>query len=791
MVIPPLLRKLIRDLRELRGQVITIALVVACGISSYITMQSAYDSLVYSRDRYYEQFRFADAFSTITRAPRPLAAHLQNVPGVIQVDPRVVEQVLVPMPDAARPASGTIIGRDVTRHQDLLNDVYIKTGRDLDPTRTDEVLVLSAFAEAHHLGPGSKLKAVINGTERQLTLAGTALSPEYIMALAPGDLSYDPAQVPVLWMNERALSSAFSLDGGFNSAVYRLEKDASLVRVLAEIDRLLEPYGSLGSVARDKQSSHYMLQGELSQLQMMAGFVPYLFLFVAALLVNVVLSRLVQLQRGQIATLKALGYSDRSIGFYYLRMVSIIVLLGAVLGVILGSWMGRGMMNMYTGQWFRFPHPEYRLRIDAALFSIGISIGSAALGAWWAVRQVISLPPAEAMRPPAPAVYRRSLLERLALWQLISPVVRMIGREISRKPLRLLLSALGISLATGLLVVARSMWDAMDYLMDVQFHAAMREDLTVAFIEPVDPSATRQLAHLPGVYRAEGLRNVPVRMSLGHTYRDSVLVGYPEQGQLRRLIDVDGKTHTPPSQGLLLSALFQDILHVNVGDVVQVKLRQGDFRTVHVPVAGFVEDSFGLSGYMMLPALNRLMRDDGATDTAVLAVDSDQVDAVQARLKELPLVAKVSSPRDFRRQFDEQSAAAMGVFTMIMTIFSSVIAIGVVYNNARVSLSQRTRDLASLRVLGFSKREISTILFGEQAVQVALAIPLGLVIGYYMAVGMMSGVDPEAYRFPIRVSTRTYLYAVFVTVVSAIVSALILRGKIKRLDLIAVLKTRE
>jgi len=791
MVIPPLWRKLVRDLRELRGQVITIALVVACGISSYITMQSAYDSLVFSRDRYYEQFRFADAFSTITRAPRPLLQHLQNVPGVIQVDPRIVEQVLVPMPDSPRPASGTIIGRDVTRHADLLNEVYIKTGRDLDPMRTDEVLVLSAFAEAHHLGPGSKLKTVINGTERQLVMAGTALSPEYIMALAPGDLSYDPAQVPVLWMNERALASAFSLDGGFNSAVYRLQEDVSLVRVLAEIDRILEPYGSLGSVAREKQSSHYMLQGELSQLKMMAGFVPYLFLFVAALLVNVVLSRLVQLQRGQIATLKALGYSDRSIGFYYLRMVSIIVLLGAAVGVVLGSWMGRGMTNMYTSQWFRFPQPEYRLRVDAALFSIGISIGSAAFGAWWAVRQVISLPPAEAMRPPAPAIYRRSLLERLALWNLISPVVRMIGREISRKPLRLLLSALGISLATGLLVVARSMWDAMDYLMDVQFHAAMREDLTVAFTEPVDPAAANQLAHLPGVQRAEGLRNVPVRLTLGHNYRDSVLVGYPEGGQLRRLIDVDGHTHSPPTQGLLLSSVFQNVLQVKVGDVVQIKLRQGDFRTVHVPVSGFVEDAFGLSGYMMLPALNRLMRDRGATDTAVLAVDEDQLDEVQARLKELPHVAKVSSPHDFRRQFDEQSAAAMGLFTMIMTVFSSVIAIGVVYNNARVSLSQRTRDLASLRVLGFSKREISTILFGEQAVQVALAIPLGLVIGYYMAVGMMSGVDPEAYRFPIRVSTRTYLYAVLVTVVSAIVSALILRGKIKRLDLIAVLKTRE
>lgn len=791
MVIAPLLLKLVRDLLALRGQVITIALVVACGISSYVTMQSAYDSLVYSRDRYYEQSRFADAFSSLERAPRPLAQHLQNVPGVLQVEPRIVEHVLVPLPHTPRPASGTVIGRAPTLGRRQLNDVYIKAGRDLDPTRSDEVLVLAAFAEAHELSPGATLTAVINGNQRDFRVAGTALSPEYIMALAPGDVSYDPAQVPVLWMNERALASAFSLDGGFNSVTYRLQNGANTVAVLAEIDRILEPYGSLGSVARDKQSSHYMLQGELSQLAMMAGFVPYLFLFVAALLVNVVLSRLIQLQRGQIATLKALGYRDRTIGFYYLRMVSVIVVAGAVLGMILGGWMGRAMMNMYTRQWFRFPDPTYRLPLDAAVFSIGISMGSAALGAWWAVRQVIRLPPAEAMRPPAPAAYRRSLLERLPLWKLVDPVLRMIWREVSRKPVRLLLSALGISLATGLLVVARSMWDAMDHLMDVQFHSAMREDLTVAFSRPVDPGAIGELQHIVGVFRAEGLRSVPVRLSAGHRYRDSVLQGFPPDTQMRRLLDLDGKPHAPPQQGVLLSQLLGEILHVKVGDSITIKLKQGDFRAVQAPVSGFIADSFGLSGYMTIPTLNRLMRDQGAIDTAVLAVDHDRLDAVQARLKELPQVAKVSSPRDFRRQFDEQSAAAMGVFTMVMTIFSAVIAIGVVYNNARVSLSQRTRDLASLRVLGFSKREISTILFGEQAVQVALAIPLGLIIGYYMSLGMMSGADPEAYRFPIRVSSRTYIYAVMVTLISAIVSALILRRRISQLDLIAVLKTRE
>jgi putative ABC transport system permease protein len=786
-----LTKKLIRDLLGVRGQVLTIALVVACGITSYITMRTAYDSLLHSRDRYYEEYRFADAFASVERAPKTVNAHLEEIPGVISVDSRVVERVLVPMSGMARPASGTIVSLDHRERGFRLNEVHIKKGREIDPTRPDEVLVLDAFAEAHRIGPGDEIKAVINGTLRELRIVGTALSPEYILALAPGDLSYDPAQVPVIWMDEKSLSAAFRMEGGFNNVALRLEAQANVERVLSDIDRVLQPYGSGGAISRKKQTSNYILEGELSQLDMMAGFVPYLFLFVAALLVNVVLSRLVQLQRSQIATLKSLGYSDGSIGFHYLELVSVIVLLGAVLGVSLGAYLGSAMMDLYTGEWFRFPDPRYELTWSAAGFSVGISVASAICGAWLSVRHVVALPPAEAMRAPAPASYKRSILETLGLWRFLDPVVRMIWREVSRKPVRVLLSAIGISLATGLVVVARSMWDAMDHLMDIQFQRAMKEDLTVSFSRPVSGAAISELSNLPGVVRAEGLRMVPVRLESGHRFRDTAIIGYPRGMRLRQLLDADGHRHELPEDGIVLTGILGDVLGVKSGDRVAVKLREGDWQTRELVVSGFIDEAFGMQGHMQGAALNRLMRDDGRVSTALLRVDRPEMLNIQRRLQKLPLVAKVASPHDFKKQFDEQSAAMVNTFTLIMTLFSAVIAVGVIYNNARVSLSQRAKDLASLRVLGFTHREISGIIFGEQAIQVVIALPLGLWIGRFLSAAMMSAVDPEAYRFPIVVSERTYLFAMFVTISSAFLSALILRRKMRRLDLIAVLKTRE
>ncbi|HJL14012.1 MAG TPA: ABC transporter permease, partial [Sandaracinaceae bacterium LLY-WYZ-13_1] len=401
-------RKLLRNLGTLRGQVITIALVVGAGIATYVTLQGTWDSLIYSRDAYYERYRFAEVFARLKRAPDAVADRVGAVDGVAEVDTRVTEIVNLPFPDEPEPAAGQILSIPSDGSQPAMNQVALQSGRWPAPGRSDEILLLDNFAKARSISPGDELTVIVNGTRRDLSVTGTALSPEFVFAMEPGNAMPEPDGFAVIWMFEEAVAAAFQMEGAFNGLVLRLQPGASEAAVIDAVDRILEPYGGFGAVGRDLQESNYFLSEEIGQLEQLATMVPLIFLGVAAFLLNVVLSRLIHLQRSQIAALKALGYADLQIGMHFLKLVSVVVVIGAVLGIVTGWYLGRGLTDIYT-QYFHFPVLRYRLDWRVAMLGIVISLAAAVIGSAIAVRQVVRLPPAEAMRPPAPDAMRLDL----------------------------------------------------------------------------------------------------------------------------------------------------------------------------------------------------------------------------------------------------------------------------------------------------------------------------------------------------------------------------------------------
>ncbi len=782
-------RKLLRDLALLKGQVITIALIVAAGVASYVALQSTWTSLELSKTSYYSDYRFGDAFVHLKRAPESLRERLEAIPGVAQVYTRVVENVRIPLGDAEQPPIGQIVSIRAG-HPAPLNAVSLRSGRMPEPGHPDEVLLLEKFAKNHGLEPGDRLPVVINGTLRKLRIVGTAASPEFIYYMPASGLGMDESRFAAIWMDRKAIAPAFQMEGAFNDVVLRLQPGASQEGVLDSLDRVLEPYGTFGAVGRDKQSSEYVLHGEMQQLQSMATVVPLIFLGVAAFVLNVVLARLVHLQRGQIASLKALGYSNAAVGLHYLLMVSVIVLIGATLGIGLGAWLGTLFTGLYASV-FGFPVLAYRLEVHTAVAATLISLGAGMVGAMASVRHVSSLPPAEAMQPPPPGIYHRTLLERLGLHRLVGPTGRMILRELERRPLRTALSALGIAMAVAILVVGRFNVDAVDYLLDVQFRQAMRDNLSADFTDPVPERVVHEIAVLPGVERAEGMRTVPVRIRVGHLARDAVINGYPDDVELRRILDSHARPAPLPADGVLLTKKLGELLGVHAGDSVTIEKREGNRKHYRVHVSGLVDEMFGLQGHMRLSTLSRLFDEQPAVSSVALAVDPSHLEDVEQRLEQMPRVASVNSKTATIESIQKQMDETVVFMTLLLTLFAAIIAVGVVYNNARVSVSVRSRDLASLRVLGFTRTEISAILLGEMAVQVILAIPMGLVVGTWMAHGIAGTADPERFRFPVVISLRTYASAVLITVASALGSALLVRRQLDRLDLIGVLKTRE
>jgi putative ABC transport system permease protein len=785
-------KKLVRDLLRMRGQAITIAVVVACGIASYVTLRTAYASLLWARDTYYESQRFADIFAQAKRVPESVSSEIEAIPGVAIAETRLVETVMIPIDGLAAPATGRLVSLP-TDGVARLNTIHLRTGRMAEPGRSDEALLLETFATAHRLSPGSTVPVVINGVLRNIRIVGIALSPEYVFAVggsAGQEFAPDDRRFAVLWMNRDVIGPAFDKKGAFDDVSIRLQPGASRRAVIDALDAVLKPYGGFGAVGRNLQPSSFFVDNELGQLSTYSTITPVIFLSVAAFLVNVVLARVVHLQRPQIATLKALGYRGREIGAHYLSLVLVIVAIGAVAGVGLGAWLGHGMLALYT-PYFHFPTFPYRLDPGVVSLAVVVSVVAGVVGGLTVVWRAVRLPAAEAMQPEAPPTYRRSLLERLGAHGVLGGGGIMVLREMARRPVRTLLSCTGIAFGVAIVVVGSYSRGALDLIIDLQFEQAQRDDASVAFSSALDETAQSTLAHLPGVLRTEPLRVVPVRLRSGHHFRETALTGLSPDGELRRVVEWPRRVVQVHREGLLLGDALARVLDVRVGDAVTVEVLDGDRRTRIVPVVALAHEMFGLTAYMSLPALEAMLGAEQTLSAVLMAVDPRFQDAVDAELKRMPQVAAVVRRRDVIDQFRRQSAQSMNTTSIILTLFGCAIAFAVVYNNARIALSMRSRDLASLRVLGFTRREISAVLLGELGAYVALAMVPGLLLGKGLAVVMISAVNQELYRLPAVVTPETYAFAAAMTLIAALLSALIVRRKLDRLDLVAVLKARE
>jgi putative ABC transport system permease protein len=781
-------KKLLRDLWHTRSQVLTIAFVVAGGMGAFIASFSTYDSLQWSRGVYYEASRFGEVFAGLKRAPAPLEARIGGLPGVAEVETTVVFDVTLDLPGVDEPVVGRMIGLP-DGGQPRINRLALRHGRFLEPGSRREVLVSEGFATARKLGPGDRLAAILNGNREELQIVGVVLSPEYVFATRGSSLP-DDRSFGVLWIDRERLASAFDMEGAFNYAVARLAPGASEPAVIAGLDRLLEPYGALGAYGRDEQLSHRILSQEISQQQVWGTFLPAIFMAVAAFLVNVVLSRHVATQREAIAALKALGYSDLRIGAHYLAFVSVIVVIGAALGIGVGWWLGRGMTGLYT-DFFHFPRLIFRVQPWVPLLGAAVSLVAAVGGALNAVRQVAALAPAEAMRPPSPAQYRRMLFERIGLERWCSPAARMVIRTLERRPFRAAFTSFGIACSMAIIISGTFWRDVVDYMIDVQFNAAEREDASVMLTDPREARVRHEVGQLPGVSQVEGAREVPVRLRAGHqTYRTGI-IGLSRNATLRRLLDEDLNEIPLPREGLLLTDRLAERLGLKPGDSVSVESLEGSRVKRDVLVAGVVADVFGMLGYMEINALNRLIGEGPSVSSIAVAVDREQASHLYARLKERPRVATVTVKASALQTFEETSARNIIFFTGVITLFAAAIAIGVVYNSARIALAERAWELASLRVLGFTRGEVSLFLLGELAIELVVGVPLGLALGYGLAAALIELMHDETFAMPLIIAARTYAFAALAILIAGIASALVVRHRVDHLDLVAVLKTRE
>ncbi len=810
---PVLDRKVLRDLGRLWAQALAIALVMACGVATIILSVGSYRSLEETRSAFYDRYRFGTVFASATRAPRHLKARIESMSDVISAELRVVKPVLIDVEGMQEPASGIAVSVPDYR-EPTVNQLYLRQGRLPEPGRETEVAVVETFADAHGFQPGNSFEAILNGRKHEFKIVGIVLSPEFIYAIGPGDMIPDPRRFGVFFLSQKTLEGLFDMEGAFNDVSVTSLRNGETRAIIDQLDRILKPYGGTGAHDREDQLSNAFLDSELDQLQAMSAVIPPIFLGVAAFLVNMILSRLIALEREQIGLLKALGYSNWAVGGHYAKLVVVISAVGLVIGSAAGLWLGRGLTRLYA-DFFSFPFLIFRQSFDLYLLAGGITLAAALAGAVKAIWGVVALPPAVAMRPPSPTTYRSYLVGQLQKLGLFSQLTIMAFRHLVRWPVRSLLTALGTSMSVALLITSLFAYDSIDFMIDAIFFRADRQNATLTFSDDLGPEAMQAVLALPGVVRAEPYRQTAVKLRGGHRELLMSIVGLPEDAVLSRILDLDLNPMPAPDSGLVLSERVAEKLDLLPGQPVEVELLEWGNRVVEVTVgerlgaagadptaggffnpgavlvSGLAQSYVGLTAYMRHEAMNRMLRDGPRISGARILVDSAELPALYREIKETPAIASIALQSMSRDRFRETVERNITTSTAVYVALAVIITFGVVYNSARIQLSERARELASLRVFGFTRREVSSVLMIELGVIVAVAQPLGWLLGYLLALAVVQGLANDMFRVPLIIDPATIAVSSLVVIGAALVSALIVRRRVDRLDLISVLKTRE
>jgi len=781
--------KLFRDVGKMKGQMVAVGLVMACGLAMMIMARSLILSLETTRAAYYEKNRFADVFCDLKRAPNALRERLAAIPGVAAVETRVVGALRMDLPGLSEPADGTILSIPEDRPM-RLNTLFLRTGRFPEVGKTNEVIVGEAFAKAHGFQPGDSIDVILRGAKERLMIVGIGLSPEYVFEARPGEALPDNKRFGVFWMNERDLATACDLDGAFNNVIVDVAPGENPAPVMAEIDRLLEPYGGLIAYDRGDHASAKQLDDEIEMLNGMSIAFPIVFLSIATFMTSAVLSRVIRLQREQIAQLKTFGYSARQVGFHYLKFALVIVGIGLAAGGIAGAWLGSNVVEMYH-KFFQFPSLTFHPDLSAVGLAFVLSSAASILGVMGTVRQAMRLPAAEAMRPEPPAEFKPSVLERLGLTSLAGPSMRMALRNIERRPWQAFFTTLGLALAVGIPIVPGAMRDGISFMLDFHWLLAQRQDVTVSLIEPGSAKAIHDIRHLPGVILAEPFRSVPVRLRFGHHSHRLAVTGVVPGAILERALDKDARPLPIPQDGLLISEKLAEMLDVKPGDRLVMEVQEGRRPSREVTVRGLITDYAGLTAYMDIDALRRLMQEGQTVSGAHLSVDAGRWNDFLEAVKKTPRIANLGITSALQQSFRKTTAESITLIQSIYFTFSMIVAFGVVYNSARISLSERSRDLATLRVVGFTSREVAGVMIGELVMLTVLAIPLGLWIGGGLADWIVQSASTETIRLPLILTHETYATAILIVLLSASISFYIVSRRIRNLDLLGVLKARE
>lgn len=789
MVKAALDRKILRELQQLRPQIITISLLIICGLSLMIATNISYDSLHAARDSFYRDYRFAEIFAEFQAAPRSIINRMRDIPGVQIVEERIRADGLIEVYGQDEPAVGVILSVP-SGSQPRLNRIFVREGRLPHEAQVPEVFLHEAFATAQHLKPGDFISVLVKGQRVRLHVVGLGLSPEYVYALGAGVPLPDDRHFAVLWMAESVLGRLVGFQDSFNSVAMTLNSSRVSEPTQADLRILLSPYGNKSIHGRMNLPSHMFLEDELKEQKTLSRISPLVFLSIAIFLIHVIMSRLIHIHRPQIAVLKAIGYQDREIAWHYTKLIMVMMLFGTLPACGIGVLLGHVIVDLYQ-DFFRFPALVPVVDPWIILLSFAIGIGSGVLGGMTAIRSILRLQPAEALKPPVPPAYHAIFLDRLGIREKLAVSTRMTLRNLMLRPWRLGLTMLGMAAALGIMISSGSMKDMVDFLLETQFQYVQREDISITLQRPVSVSGLQELADIKGVQRVEGYRAAAVRIHYESRQKETALLGWPAQSVLRQRLNSDREQVPLPAQGLFLSRYFQREWGLRAGDRIELEILEGSFPRRIMTISGFSDELMGTTVHMRIGELWELLDEEAGYNLIALKVDPHELSRLYFKLNQYPLVAAVSLRAALYNGFYESMGGMLQVSTGLLTFFAFIIAIGLIYNTVIMNFSERAREMATLQVLGFDHMFLFLLLMDVIMIQVFVSLIPGALIGYKMTEWLLGSMQTETLSPPVLTRWSTYAVGISTMLLALIFSAWSLFRMLRSLSLTEALKAKE
>ena len=759
---------------------------IMVGILMQTALSIAVAGLRESTFGFYRANRLADTYGYVQSMSFSDLDTLRKIPGITAVQGRYVAELRAEVPGSDETVNLRLIAVSPDDETPLnLPDIDGRAGTD-----RSEILVNPAFMQAHNLQAGDKILIFSKGREFSFTLTGTAISPEYVyITKSATQILPDESGFGIGYITMDGMEMLTGDQGVVNSIVFQRAAEVSFDDIKTELEDRLRPFGLKELYDKEDLLSYFFLDMEMTSIATMSTSMPLVFLLLAIIVLYLMLKRVIEQERTQIGTLKAFGYSNRQLIAHYLSYGAVTGLAGGVLGWILGYLLSGVYLNMFL-QFFMLPGLQSGFDVIGMLRALGFSVGSGMVGAYAGVRTIIRLHPAEAMRAESPRAFRFDILNYISVFRIfLTSRGSMALRSISRNPIRSLFVVISIMFSFGIISFVGSFEGLIDKLIFAQLQDMERYQVKLSLAQPLRyREAVESALGLTHVVYAEGLLELPFRASNRHLQKDVVLTGIPDDSVLFHIADTNSsETFTPPRGSLILSNAIADELQVAAGDVITLS---ADFlaEDIEIPVSKVIEQNMGSGSYTSLGFLSDLA---GHPDiaTAVL-LNTDDLTKLKEAIKSSSVITTIEDKEKTLGGYQ----AMMGMFSSVylaMEVLGTLVAFAIIYNTTTISLSERKREYATLRVLGLSVNEVAEIMNFEYAVLTVCGIILGIPFTQLLNNSINLMMDTDLFSMPSTLPLSAYLLGVSSCVLAIFLSGRSAIKKIRRFDMVEVLKERE